>query len=35
MRHWRRDAVEEFVAGFSVVACRIYGKMRTDVGSTQ
>jgi hypothetical protein len=32
---WQKDAVEEFVAGFSVVAGRIYGKMRIDVGSTQ
>jgi hypothetical protein len=35
MRQWQKDVVEEFVAGFSVVAGRIYGKLRTDVGSTQ
>jgi len=35
MHHWQKDVVEDFVAGFSVVAGRIYGKVRADVGSTQ
>jgi hypothetical protein len=32
---WLKDAVEELVAGFSLVAGRIYDQARTDVGSTQ